>query len=107
MVRGNRGWSPRLIDAIVTGCIPVVIADHYELPLQGIVDWASISVRISENDIGDLQRILERISATQREAMRTALSVVAPRFVWQRDSHAVPSRAFESVLLLLFRRLNL
>ena len=49
--RGNKAWSPRLMDAVWFGCIPVVIADHYVLPLGDLVDWESIAVTVAEKQV--------------------------------------------------------
>lgn len=49
--RGNKAWSPRLMDAVWFGCIPVVIADHYVLPLGSLVDWESIAVTVAEKQV--------------------------------------------------------
>ena len=40
------------MDAVWFGCIPVVIADHYVLPLGDLVDWESIAVTVAEKQVG-------------------------------------------------------
>lgn len=49
--RGQAAWSPRLDEAIAAGCIPVIIADFYDPPFQGVFEYAAFSVRISESDV--------------------------------------------------------
>ena len=39
------------MDALWFGCIPVVIADHYVLPLGYLVDWESIAVTVAEKQV--------------------------------------------------------
>jgi len=39
------------MDAVWFGCIPVVIADHYVLPLGSLVDWESIAVTVAEKQV--------------------------------------------------------
>ena len=39
------------MDAVWFGCIPVVIADHYVLPLGDLVDWESIAVTVAEKQV--------------------------------------------------------
>ncbi|XP_022852748.1 probable arabinosyltransferase ARAD1 isoform X2 [Olea europaea var. sylvestris] len=36
---GDTPSSARLVDAIVSGCIPVVISDELELPFEVILDY--------------------------------------------------------------------
>jgi len=33
------------------GCIPVILSDHYHLPLQGIVNWSEFSVIVREDEV--------------------------------------------------------
>ena len=49
--RGNKAWSPRLMDALWFGCIPVLIADHYIPPLTELLDWRNISVVVPESQV--------------------------------------------------------
>ena len=48
---GFQAWSPRLLDAVWFGCIPVIIADWYALPLQGLIEWTDIAVFVPEAQV--------------------------------------------------------
>lgn len=100
-LRGHRAWSPRLMDAVWAGCVPVIIADYYDLPLQGIVDWASISVIVPQAQIANLKPILlaQRVSLPQRQA---ALRAAAHHLTWHRPP--LPLDAFECIMIALWRR---
>ena len=39
------------MDALWFGCVPVIIADHYILPLSSLVDWSKIAIIINENQV--------------------------------------------------------
>ena len=39
---GDTPSSARLFDAIVSGCIPVVVSDELELPFEGILDYQQV-----------------------------------------------------------------
>eukprot|EP00899_Mesostigma_viride_P024867 jgi/Mesvir1/5565/Mv15587-RA.1 len=46
-----RGWSPwtlRAYQAMMVGCIPVIIADDIEFPYEEWVDWSRLVVKIPE-----------------------------------------------------------
>jgi hypothetical protein len=64
-------WSPRLVQAVVLGCIPVVIADEIVLPYADAVPWDEIVVAVGERDVARLGEILaaidsESVTARQR-----------------------------------------
>ncbi len=42
------GWSARAEDAVLHGCIPVVIMDNVDPIFTNILDWESFSIRIPE-----------------------------------------------------------
>lgn len=101
-LRGHRAWSPRLMDAVWFGCVPVIISDHYALPLQGLVDWSQFAVILPEARIEHLGAVLRGISASRLVAMQGRLERVRGRFVWNQPPQ--PLDAFHSVLLSLWRR---
>lgn len=40
---GDTPSSARLFDAIVSGCIPVIVSDELELPFEGILDYRKVT----------------------------------------------------------------
>ncbi|KAK4481131.1 hypothetical protein RD792_012008, partial [Penstemon davidsonii] len=57
--------SPRMVEALYTGCIPVLIKDHYVPPFSDVLNWKSFSVEISVEEIPNLKKILMGISNRQ------------------------------------------
>ncbi|KAK7261301.1 hypothetical protein RIF29_27610 [Crotalaria pallida] len=57
-------WSPRIVESVALGCVPVILADGIRLPFPSAVRWSEISVTVAEKDVGKLARILERVAAT-------------------------------------------
>lgn len=55
-------WSPRLVEAVVFGCIPVIIADDIVLPFADAIPWEEIGVFVAEEDVPNLDTILTSIS---------------------------------------------
>ena len=41
---GDTPSSARLFDAIVSGCLPVIVSDELELPFEGILDYRKVNV---------------------------------------------------------------
>lgn len=57
-------WSPRLVESVALGCVPVIIADGIRLPFSSTVKWPEISLTVAEKDVGKLDKILKRVAAT-------------------------------------------
>lgn len=45
---GDTPSSARLFDAIVSGCIPVIVSDELELPFEGILDYGKVCMHLYE-----------------------------------------------------------
>ena len=46
------GWSGRAEDAVLHGCVPVVIMDGVHVVFESALDWPSFSVRIAVSEGG-------------------------------------------------------
>ncbi|CAN0898956.1 Probable glucuronoxylan glucuronosyltransferase IRX7 [Linum grandiflorum] len=57
-------WSPRLVESVALGCVPVIIADGIRLPFREAVPWPEISLTVAEKDVEKLGEILEHVAAT-------------------------------------------
>lgn len=57
--------SPRVVESLYTGCVPVIIKDHYVLPFSDVLNWKAFAVEIRVQDIPDLKTILAAISSRQ------------------------------------------
>ncbi|ESW04319.1 hypothetical protein PHAVU_011G085300 [Phaseolus vulgaris] len=66
-------WSPRLVESVALGCVPVVIADGIQLPFSSVVKWSEISITVAEKDVGRLAEILERVAATNLSTIQKNL----------------------------------
>ena len=75
--RGNKAWSPRIIDALWFGCIPVLIADYYVPPLIGLIKWDSIAITIPEAQIDSLKKLLMSITDEEVRAMQFSIQEVS------------------------------
>ncbi|EXC31802.1 putative glucuronoxylan glucuronosyltransferase IRX7 [Morus notabilis] len=66
-------WSPRLVESVVLGCVPVIIADDIRLPFPEAVRWAEISLTVAERDVGKLGMIMEHVASTNLTAIQKNL----------------------------------
>ncbi|KQJ97627.2 probable glucuronosyltransferase Os03g0107900 [Brachypodium distachyon] len=57
-------WSPRLVESVLLGCIPVIIADNIRLPFPGVLRWPDISLQVAERDIANLEAMLDHVAST-------------------------------------------
>ncbi|KAL8516799.1 hypothetical protein ACS0TY_015162 [Phlomoides rotata] len=73
------GWevaSPRMVEAIYMGCVPVLLKDHYAKPFDDVLDWSTFAVDVGANEIGDLKKILKGIpDGRYLEMQRTGIQV--------------------------------
>uniref|UniRef100_A0A0D9V6Z7 NAC domain-containing protein n=1 Tax=Leersia perrieri TaxID=77586 RepID=A0A0D9V6Z7_9ORYZ len=81
---GDTPSSARLFDAIVSGCIPVIISDELELPFEGILDYRKIALFVSSSDAvqpGWLVKYLKGIDARRIREMQSNLLKIAGNLV--------------------------
>ncbi|RWW12818.1 hypothetical protein BHE74_00048219 [Ensete ventricosum] len=97
--------SPRIVEAIYLGCVPVTINDHYVLPFSDVLDWKAFSVEVGVEDIPNIKKILMGISPTQYIRLQRRGSMVQRHFVVNS-----PPRRFDVFHMILhsiwLRRLN-
>ncbi|KAL3637263.1 hypothetical protein CASFOL_019562 [Castilleja foliolosa] len=79
------GWSGRMEDSILQGCVPVVIQDGIYLPYENVLNYESFAVRIREDEIPNLINILRSINKTEVEFKLANVKKVWHRFLY-RDS---------------------
>lgn len=66
-------WSPRLVESVALGCVPVIVADGIRLPYESAVPWADISLTVAEKDVGKLGEILDYVAATNLSTIQRNL----------------------------------
>lgn len=66
-------WSPRLVESVALGCVPVIMADGIRLPFPDAVQWKDISLAVPERDVGMLESILDHVAATNLTAIQRNL----------------------------------
>ncbi|KAM0953946.1 putative xylogalacturonan beta-1,3-xylosyltransferase [Dioscorea sansibarensis] len=82
---GDTPSSARLFDAIVSGCIPVVVSDELELPFEGILDYRKIALFVSSTDAvqpGWLVNFLKSVGSKQIKSMQDNLLKYSRHFMY-------------------------
>ncbi|GLT51120.1 hypothetical protein SLA2020_245530 [Shorea laevis] len=78
---GNEVASPRIVEAIYTECVPVLISQHYVLPFSDVLNWNSFSVNVTVSDIPNLKKILLGIPQDQYLRMQECVKRVQRHFL--------------------------
>ena len=84
------GWSSRVLDAVVHGCIPVVVQDESEMFFEGAfaaaglpVDYNEFSIRLLESELPSLVSVLKAVSEAKARRMRRMVLWLRDYFVYK------------------------
>ncbi|XP_057781189.1 probable glycosyltransferase At5g03795 isoform X2 [Salvia miltiorrhiza] len=78
-VKGFEVNTARIGDALYYGCVPVIIANHYDLPFQDILNWKSFSIIVATLDIPLLKKILKAVSVQEYSILRNNVLKITRR----------------------------
>ncbi|KAK8379154.1 hypothetical protein O3P69_019178 [Scylla paramamosain] len=87
VVRGGRLGQSVLYDAMRAGCVPVIVADGYQMPFSEVIDWREASVQVYEEDLPEVMNILRRDVSVERqgEMQRQVLWLYEQYFATMKD----------------------
>ncbi|KAK2995047.1 hypothetical protein RJ640_000359 [Escallonia rubra] len=98
--------SPRMVEALYTGCVPVLMKDNYVVPFSDVLNWKTFSVEISVKDVPNLKKILTAIPWQDYSEMQKRGRLVRKHFEVN-----LPPKRFDFFHMILhsiwLRRLNL
>lgn len=60
-IRGVAGWAPRMVDAIYSGCIPVILTLHTHLGFMEALDFFKFGITVSESELENIEERLMSI----------------------------------------------
>ncbi|CAI9786853.1 unnamed protein product [Fraxinus pennsylvanica] len=98
-------WSPRLVEAVIFGCIPVIIADDIVLPFADAIPWEDIGVFVAEKDVPKLDTILTSIPIDEILRKQRLLGNPSMKQAMLFPQPAQPRDAFHQILNGLARKL--
>ncbi|PNH11304.1 putative glucuronosyltransferase [Tetrabaena socialis] len=82
LVAPGDGFSPRLEDSILHGCVPMIVMDDVHAVFEGILDYASFSVRVRQAELQQVPEILGAISPDRLLMFQRNLARVWHRFAY-------------------------
>ncbi|KAJ8899422.1 hypothetical protein K2173_018396 [Erythroxylum novogranatense] len=97
--------SPRVVEAIYSECVPVLISEGYVPPFSDVLNWKAFSVHVEVKDIPRIKEILMDISQRQYLRLQRRVKQVQRHFVVNG-----PSKRFDMFHMTMhsiwLRRLN-
>jgi hypothetical protein len=96
--RGDTPSSRRLFDAVLAGCIPVVISNKVDLPFSHKIPWHKIIIKVEESiwvkSPSSVVREIRNIAAEERTNMRRLMSAY-----WREIDYESKGRVFSNMLV--------
>lgn len=67
---GLTAWTIHLYEAFFFGCVPVILSDDLTVPFQDVIDWPSVSLKVSTNiSMEDLHAKLKGVGIGRQKWM--------------------------------------
>lgn len=91
----------RLAQAMMVGCVPVVVQEHVFQPFEDLLPYEDFSLRLDNGDLPRIREILQGISDEQYARLLQGVLRYRHAFWWQRDAGG---KAFDYLIASLRRR---
>lgn len=101
-MKGFEVNTARIGDSLFYGCVPVILANHYDLPFADILNWKSFSIVVDTIDIPLLKKILKGVSHERYLMLHRNVLKVRKHFRW--NPFPVEYDAFYMVMYELWLR---
>ncbi|CAL6334967.1 unnamed protein product [Bathycoccus prasinos] len=83
------GWTPwtlRFYQAVMTRCIPIIIADNIEFPFESEINYSEFALKIPEKDVSDILETMRDMPEEERERRRRYMDKIWKQFTYQRPA---------------------
>ncbi|KAF7819274.1 putative glycosyltransferase [Senna tora] len=95
--KGYEVNTARIGDSLYYGCVPVVLADYYDLPFTDVLNWKSFSVVVNAVDIPLLKKVLKGITSQEYLTLQSNVMKVRKHFQW----HSTP-QDFDAFYMVMY-----
>ena len=96
-VKGYEVNTARIADAMHFGCVPVILANHYDLPYSNILDWNAFSLVVEASDIPLLKQILQEVSPARYKKLQKNVMSIRKHFQWNS-----PPREYDAFYMVMY-----
>ncbi|EOY10573.1 Exostosin family protein isoform 2 [Theobroma cacao] len=96
-VKGFEVNTARIADSLYYGCVPIIIANYYDLPFADILNWKSFSIVVVTVDIPSLKQILRGITSDEYLSLQRNVLKVRKHFQWH-----VPPIDFDAFYMVMY-----
>lgn len=96
---GWHAWNPRPYQAVILGCIPVLLSEEIELAFEDTIDYSKFMLRVRPKDVSKLKSLLQKISEHEIKKMQEEMEKV-----WRLFSYGKSGLAPHVILQALSRR---
>ncbi|KAG2488216.1 hypothetical protein HYH03_013210 [Edaphochlamys debaryana] len=73
----GHGWGVRLAQAMMTGCVPVIVQDHVYQALWDVLPYEDFAIRISRADLHRIVEILDLVTPDQLIKLQVSMNMMS------------------------------
>ncbi|KAG2488191.1 hypothetical protein HYH03_013185 [Edaphochlamys debaryana] len=95
------GWGIRLINAMLAGCVPVIVQDHVYQAFWDVLPYEEFAIRISRPDLHRIVEILDLVTPEDLVQLQDGVAKWRSAFHWFKDMGGL---AYNYTVLSLKRR---
>lgn len=97
----GHGWGNRLLQAMLAGCVPIIVQEHVMHPYDDVLPYETFSLRLTNADLPELREILAGVTEEQYRGLVEGVKRYTLAFSWNTG---VGGRAFDYTIASLRRK---